>query len=577
MASDNRKPYENESVLDQDFLDRCQDNLVNDLQLIVEIEDPQGGTIRVSDRNKYVGGYFYEARLEFPTITRTVGEFLSPQLEFSSISLELNNADGKYNRFLPAGDDYDGWIGNKVEVKLGLRNVSGTYKTIFSGQITEEGGLERTVKSIIISARDDFDELNITFPTTVFTLGGFPNIEADKENLVLPVVYGDWTVNVEAGLASIPAFAVNGLDDTVNGVVSFDTNLQLVVSENANTFFDTSEVYLVRGDAAWRFNAADITSVAAGNNSFQINQQSNNMIAVTPEAANQLFEYASGDTFLVKVRGKDLGSYDDNIIEQAKDILITYSSATLATFAANWASYRDKASPAESAISSFKSRVWVQEPINTLEYVLSMLEQVRLEVFLNRDQKLEILSNHLDDFVAVPSFQIKNWDVEKDSFRPKLDDRNNFNRAKGQFNGLPNRQSELYQETAVFKATLAIAQTGKETSKRLLFPNLYDAAVVESQVEEILRLTAGYIEDVYCSLTWRSMLLDIGNFVMLNVDIQGTVFKNVPAMVREIGYDPEGLKIPVRLRSLQMIPFTGYAPTYNGITGGANVTIVKET
>src|SRR3990172_3189538 len=88
-------------------------------------------TLHLSDRNKFVGQYFYEARLVFPIIKRTVGEFLSTEIEFSNLSLEINNADQKFNRLLPAGIDYDGWIGKSVAVKLGLRDVAATYKEIF--------------------------------------------------------------------------------------------------------------------------------------------------------------------------------------------------------------------------------------------------------------------------------------------------------------------------------------------------------------------------------------------------------------------------------------------------------------
>jgi len=575
MASDNRKPFLTSVVLDQDFLDESHDNLLNDLELIVDIRDPAGGIIRVSDRNKYVGGDFYEARLKFPVVTRTVGEFLSPQLEFSSINLEINNADGFFNRFLPAGDDFDGWIGNPVTVKLGLRDVESTYKTIFKGRITEVGGFKRTIKSIIFIARDEFDKLNKNFPKTIFTDTAFPNIEADKNNTIVPIIYGDWTVNVEPNLASIPAIPVNGADPDVDGTNPTRNDVQLVISDNDNTFFDDTEVYLRRGDNAWRFDSADINTVVS-NKSFRIEQQATLMIAITAEATDELFEYENGDEFLVKVKGKDLGAFDDNIVEQARDVLITNTDAGLIDFDSSWDTFRDKAAPSESAISTFKARIWLQESTDALTFTLSLLEQVRLEVFLNRDQKLQILSNHLDDFVASPTFPMRNWDVVKNTFKPKLDERNNFNRAKGQFNGLPNRGGELIQETPVFLATLAIAQAGREISKRVLFPNLYIEATVIAQVKEILRITGGYIENIHVELTWRSMLLDIGDFVKINVVIQGTVFENVPALIRQIGYDPQGIKIPMRLWSFQMLPFPGHAPGFNGITGGSGVSIDQE-
>lgn len=541
-------------------------------------------TIFVSDRNKYVGGTFYEARLKFPVINRTVGEFLSAQLQFSAQVLSLNNVDGRFNTYLPAGDNFDGWIGNLVTVKMGLRDVASTYKIIFQGNITDEGGFKRDVSTITLNARDKFEELNANFPSIVFTSGSFPNLEEDLDNVIVPIIYGDWTTNVEPRLASIPSYPVNGLDPNVDGT-SGTNNVQMIISDNALVAFDTTEVYLKRGEKAWKFASSEIVTTGgfptsgATNSRFEIIQNGANMTAITVDEVNQPYVFDAADEILVKVRGKDLGAYDDNIIEQARDILITYTDSISADFDSNWNTFRDKTvgggASIENAVGDFKSRIWIQEPVNALEFVLSLLEEVRLEVFVDINQKLKILSNHLDDFEASPAHEVKNWDVAEKAFKPQIDERNNFNRAKGQFNFLPNR-NENFQETAVVKNTLAIDQSGKTISKRIIFPHLYDDTTAKNQVKEILRITSGYIENIHTTLTWRSMLLDIGDFVTLNINIQGTIFENVPAIIREIGYDPQGIKIPMRLWSFQMLPFPGHAPGFVGITGGTSATIVEE-
>jgi hypothetical protein len=217
----------------------------------------------------------------------------------------------------------------------------------------------------------------------------------------------------------------------------------------------------------------------------------------------------------------------------------------------------------------------VQEAQPALTYALSLLEQVRLEAFIDRNLKLKLNPLHLDEFEPSPSYPVKNWDVAADSFVPRLDDRNNFNRARGSFNFLPN-QNQNAQETPIFKNAAAVAQAGKEISKRIVFPNLYESSAVESQVKEILRIASAYIEVIDCALTWRSLLLDIGDFVKINVNIQGTQFTDVPAMIRDIGYDPDGVKIPVRLWSFQLMPFPGHAPVFSGITGGSTAIIIQE-
>jgi hypothetical protein len=217
----------------------------------------------------------------------------------------------------------------------------------------------------------------------------------------------------------------------------------------------------------------------------------------------------------------------------------------------------------------------VQEAKQAMTYALQMLEQVRLEAFIDRDLKIKMNSLHFDDYVASPTFTIKNWDVEKESFKTTIDERNNFNRAQGFFNFLPSTGENAYQ-TRIYKNAAAITQMGKDISKRVEFPNLYKTEDVETQLVEILRLASSALEIVDVNLTWRALLKDIGDFVYIDVKIGSAIFNNVPAMIREIGYDPQGIKIPVKLWSMMMVPFSGYEPGFSGTVGGYNATIVAE-
>lgn len=549
--------------------------------------------IYVSDRNTYVGSVFYPARTKFPVIRRTVGEYISPVLEFETLTLEINNTDEEFNDILQTGDsdadDFQSWIGNSVTVQMGLRDVASTYIDIFGGTITPEAGYNRTVKSINIVARNNFDKINTPFPSgtgSLFVLSAYPDLEEDKQNLLKPLVYGDWTENMEPDFSSIPAIPVNGADEDVNGgegLGSFTNNVQLVISINANTEFDDTNVYLKRGDSAWLIPSSEITNVNGDKNYFEIEQQGPVMTAITPETDDVSLEYNTGDEFYVRVKGKSITGDDTNIVAIARDILLTYGGLSASDFDASWATFEAKATPAVSAISTFKARAYIFEQQTALAFALSLLEQVRLEAFIDRNLKVKLLSTHLEDFIPPENIDhnVQNWHVGKGSFNPQLDARNNFNRCKGQYNYLPNR-NELFRETGIFRNQAAIDDIDIEIAKRILFPNLVDGTVVENQVKEILRITTSYLEYVDITLTWRALLLDIGDFVKLNVKIGSTQFDNVPAVIREIGYDPFGLKLPARLWSLQMVPFTplvgpAYNPGHNGITGGSTATIAEET
>lgn len=567
MSSKDRRPYLTATVLNQAFLNNCADNFGTRIEMVVEIEKPGGGFIYASDRNKYVGNTFYEALLIFPTIARTVGEWLSPTLQFSTITLELSNADGRFNTFLPGGATYNSFIGRQIEVKIGVAQQASTYFTIFKGKITEVGGFSRGTYSVTFIARDDYELLNVTFPKTALTLAVYPDLAENVAGEILPVIYGDWTVNLDPDPAVIPSYILNG--GSANVVGGTRDNLEVRIAEHNLSFFDPNNVYFKKSDTWYLVDPSDIVNVNVNNNYFEIRQNS----VAWYDTNVYLFE--KDDSFYVRVKGKDLGAYDDNIVWQARDILITQGLALSGDFAANWATFRDKASPAQSAIATIKSRIWENEPKPVMEYALSLLEQVRLEAFVDKNLKLKINSLHFENWNPSPSFTVKNWDVVEKSLKPKTDERNNFNRAQATFDFNPSRNIQT-RSSNIFNNTDSFNQIGRFISKRIEFPNLYILSDAEYQLKEILRISSSLFEIVECSLTWRALLLDVGDFVFLNIQIGSVIYENVPAMIRSKGYDPAGIQIPVTLWCMQLLPFFGYEPGYSGTVGGYNQTLIQE-
>jgi hypothetical protein len=649
MSGKDRRLYLTSSVLNQTVLDWCHDNLECKLEFVAEIETPTG-TIYASDRNKYVGNRFYEALLVFPVVNRTVGDWLTPELSFSTLTIELSNADGRYNDIMPGGVNYGSWVGKSIIVKLGLAEVASSYKTIYSGTITAVGGVKRSVKSITLISRDRYDKLAATFPTEVITRTEFPKVQDDIAGKLKPIIYGDYTTAVAPNPAIVPSFITNGGDPFVTfkeididitigtssfaatnhrfdegdgvqlkttgalptGVIIATTyyiknaatntfqlsaapfgavigisgsqsgthtvlanpaaareDLEFVTSGNDLVSFDADNVWVRRSDIYYKVSTADVTTIGAGNRTFHVKQNS----LLWFDGAVYLYE--SGDTFFVRVRGKTLAGYDDNLVAQAKDILKTYGGLVDGDFHANWATYRDKASPAQSNIAGIKSRAWISEPQAAITYALSMMEQVRLEAFINRDQLIKVNSLHFEDFQAAPSFQVKNWDVVKESFTPQIDEINNFNRAQGTYDLHPDT-NENSTNTAIFKNAASITQIGKAISKKVVFPNLYVEADVTGNLKEIIRLSSAMFETIAMTLTWRAMLLDVGDFVLVNVVIGSAVFEGVPVMIRTIGADAKGLTIPLKGWSFALCPFPGYVPGFSGTVGGYAATIVQE-
>jgi hypothetical protein len=567
MATSDRKPYLLATNLTQELLDECSDNLENELELVADIETPDG-YIYASDRNKYKGNVFYEALVTFPIIKRTLGLWLAPVLEFSSLELNISNVDERFNKYLPGGSIFGGWIGKSIDIKLGLKDIIGTYFSVYKGKVIDIGGFKHDRKQITLISRDFLDIANKTFPTKVLTQESFSDIEEGNIGLGVPIIYGDWTINVNSNGASIPAFVTNGLNANV---ISGNAEVSLIISDNDNKSFLSNKVYLKRGDAWYNFDQLDIT-VGPGNKSFIVKQEFCGGITLIDSAK---YIYAQGDLFYCQVIGKELYSLTDNIVQQALDILITYGNISSGDFDINWTTFRDKVTPAESAINLFKSRIWLQESQNVIEYALSLLEQIRLEMFVSRELKYKLVSLHFDNFEANPSFDIKNWDIVEGTFQPELDDVNAWNRAQADYDFDPISNKEAFQ-TPIFRNSNAITQAGKEISKKVIFPNLYESDTVIKQLKEMIKLASSYAEFIPMSLTSRAVLQDLGNFVKLNIKMGSLEFYNVPAMIREIGYDPSVLSIPIKVWSFQMTNFPGYLPGTPGIVGGYDAIITQE-
>jgi len=245
MANSNRQPYVTATALTQSLLDACQENESIDLRMIVQIS-AGGQTIYLSNRDIYVGEIFYRTLTNLPTIRRTIGEWLSSEFEFSTLELTFNNADGQYNNLLPGGANYDGWAGNAVTVRIGLREVLASYQTIFEGTVIPEGGFSRSVSSITLRVRDLWARINRSMPTTVFTRAAYPQIDSSVEATSIPIIYGDWTVDL-LDLADVPAFVVNGADI----MVDFDATKSATFSLGSPDVWTVANHNLASNDAIY--------------------------------------------------------------------------------------------------------------------------------------------------------------------------------------------------------------------------------------------------------------------------------------------------------------------------------------
>jgi hypothetical protein len=578
MGTIDRRPYLTATALTQDLLDECQDNLANRLEMIIEIDTPTG-IERLSDRAKYVGNYFYSNRVQFPEIERTIGDFLSGVLEFSSLEISINNTDKRFSDRLPGGANFAGWVNREVVMKIGLGEIAASYTTVFRGNVTDISGFQRDTSSFTLICRNKFDAVNISLPNQLLIEDDFPDIEDDFIGVGAPVIYGDWTVDLRPEGSEVPAYPVNGKDPLVNGSLdpvdpgAGNTPLRLVLSSTPIKFFDDTTVLLKRGTNYYTFASSDINVVPLTDNRVFDITQKNLLINAVP------WVYATGDTFFVRVIGVDLGAYDDNIVEQGRDVLTRFAGQLPGDFHSSWDYFRDKAAPAQSAIANIKSRIWFQETAKAIELVASLFEQVRLEPFIDRDNKWHLNSLHFDEIEPSPDFSLKAWDIAKSSFKPMIDERLNFNIASADYDFNP-AKGENRLGTATYGCAASQAQAGRDIRKLITFPNLYKAADVEYQLIEMLRLTSGFAEFATTDVTSRSFLRDLGEVIRMSFDIGSIEFDSsvspIVGMIRTLRYIPGTMSIGLKIWLFQMINFPGYVgPT--GTVGGYDIAITKLT
>lgn len=212
-SGDNRRVWLRQ---DAEFNDKLLDAAYPTIGLkwLADIEYADGTVFRVSDQAFYVQdeeGYnhFYDARAErAPSITTTVGEWLTPNFEVGDVAIMLNNRDGLYNDYLPMGDKYRQWTGVKVTIKVGFGEKIANYFTLFEGQVTSKQGLTATRDTITIKAYDKFDLDEIPLPPRLFNTDTFPDIDENYKSKSVPLVYGDWSEEVPE-YGSVNAICVN--------------------------------------------------------------------------------------------------------------------------------------------------------------------------------------------------------------------------------------------------------------------------------------------------------------------------------------------------------------------------------
>lgn len=566
------KLYDEATSLTQDFLDQTFSYGETRLQSICTITK-NGKSIRVSSIPKYVGDDFYDGRASLPVIRKSMGEFLATTFQFDDTSIEISNVDGFYNKYLIGGAEYTNFIGGTMTYSLGISDIQSTYINIFNGTIKTDAGLDLDRDTISFQAQNNLTSFNRTVDLPEITKGTFPSAPDDVVGKKIPVVIGDWTVGcnvVQTGSAKVN---VSGTDydaetyktnNFYGAVIGYYIGGGYFVFATGNYTPSTiSNAWLKRGDKLLAVNFNSTAQVVGGYYTCLITT------IKKLGGGTIVYNYEQGDELVISV---SVGS-DDNLVSQCQKLLQDILGLT--NFSTNWTTLKNKATPSQSAISSIKSRVWFGDSeISLLEYVNSMLMQVRLKMVVLSDGTIDLFSLHFEDWPAPTSIRkIESFEIVEKSLKITTEPRNFICGANANYAFTPSAQATMLRTNLLTNNVSKTAIGGSNLLKTIDFPNLYVESDVNAQISEYVRMFSFPLEYLSISTAWTGLLDEVGDFVTVNVQLGSINYSNVPCVVMEKGINLQTFEVQYKLLSLNGFSYPNNLVTYTGQMSSYNQTL----
>lgn len=557
------------------------------LEMFAVIGDYTSDQIRVADRNKYIGSYFYEGRVKLPRLSKDMPDLFSGDLRFSEIKLEVNNLDGKYSNFLPFGGDYRPWIGENVSLYLGRGEHVDSFEEFFRGEVHTEGGVEYDNEVITFNCRDKFDSLNKKVPLPTLNRDTFPNLPEDVVGKPVPFSLGDFSYGFDVfdgGEASTTVFLsgqrvqrnckVVATEDTFcGGVVGYNVGGGRFVfciggNHEGKTYYPQTitECYLARGSYLYELYYSESPLNSGGFWGVDIyGLVQSGTYDVLP------YMYEQGDRVILSTKIGCLGntffdpSIESNPIYLIKEWLVTMgrldSTADFDNISLDYLSEHEM-------IFSKKMRFAVDDlNVDVLGYALSMCKQIFCDLYSDRENKITISHFWANYFPQISEMRtIKQASIIEKTFKPKQDPKNFFTSAQGSYG------YNQYGKANAFKTMFYANQTAEDITKKRIdrqidFPNLYIEDDVLEFLYQYVRFFSSAYENIKFSMSWEGIALSLGDFVKITYTIGGFDLKydkigfvEIPVQIRGINVDPEGFKVEIDCVSLCNFEFPSYYP-----------------
>jgi len=289
----------------------------------------------LSDRDVVINEILYEGRiLNVSDHREQINSGFNRKIAFPIVTITLANSDGYFNDSLNNLDKF--WSMVEVEIYTVQRGSVFNEATDlrFKGFIEYSNGIIIKPDTITVKITDFRKKFNKKIPEDVFTKEEFNNLPEDMVNKPIPILFGDWTVDIPNNTRTAEAFVL----DSGNQGGTTPTNIKCIVGrpgDTGNIGFIGNRVMIKHSGSAYNYSQCEVafdisgdTTINLSEGTFEIDVNSWNRTndPGTWEGSHndKVYLFNNKDKFFIQCQGNTDTTLITNPIILIKHILIEY-------------------------------------------------------------------------------------------------------------------------------------------------------------------------------------------------------------------------------------------------------------
>lgn len=209
--------------------------------------------------------------------------------------------------------------------------------------------------------------------------------------------------------------------------------------------------------------------------------------------------------------------------------------------------------------SGLRTRIAFNDATKTvIGSVASLLKCVLVDVYVNSNLDLAFSSIWPQDWPTLEEMPIVNqYDISEDTISVSSEPRVFLTEAQANFSWIPwlNTNGGTTKKIRNDNADYLIQRT---ISKEFDVPSLYREDDALDVLAVYVRLASASLVTITMELGWRHLLLDLGDFISLNIKSGNLNYENVPCQVRKISILPKVTGSEVQLVSFINFSYPNY-------------------